>query len=100
MAEGFQGGESFDHFTSDIKEGPGRVRSIEETWGGECKVNFKEYPPKGDHLNFIIYVGSIHDTKVYLQYNMGKPSTGAIWIYVKVWDLFKDTINRVKASFF
>ena len=100
MAEGFQEGEIFDNFTSEIKGGPRRVRSIEKPWEGELTVNCKEYPPKGYHLTYSICLGSIHEPKVFLQDKRGKTSPGDIWLDVKVWDLFKDTINQVKVGLF
>ena len=63
-------------------------------------MNCKEYPLKGHHLTYSICGGSIHETKVLLQDKRVKPSTGDIWLDVKVWDLFKDTINQVKVGLF
>ena len=100
MVEGFQGGDIFDNFPSEIKEGPRRFRSQEKPWEGDPTVNCKQYPPKGDHLTCSICGRSIHEPKVVLQDKRSKLSPGAIWIGVKVWDLFKYTINQVKVRFF
>ena len=48
----------------------------------------------------VFFGGSIYEPKVFLQDNRVKPSPGAIWIDVKVWDLFKYIINQVKVSLF
>ena len=38
----------------------------------------------------------INILEVFIQYKRFKPSPGTIWVYFKVWDMFKDIINQGK----